>query len=130
MAWAWFQNPQNCSGNLHLEISVWRQMPVEFTIADGNDSERAAWRKSIKKGACFVNDHAYRHDFKRIKEVAAAGANFVVRLNNNAVLTPSADARAVESGGLGLGAEAGCGCWAPAARGVRRHWTGARASGM
>lgn len=95
MAWALFQNPQNRAGKLHLEFSVWRQMPVEFTITDGNASERAAWKKNLKKGVCYVNDRAYSHDFKLIKEVAAAGANFVLRLNNNTVLTPLAEARAL-----------------------------------
>src|ERR1035441_6223150 len=32
MAWARWQNPQNRAGKLHLEFSVWRQVPVEFTV--------------------------------------------------------------------------------------------------
>jgi hypothetical protein len=95
MAWALWQNPQNRAGKLHLEFSVWQQMPVEFTVTHGNASERAVWKKKLKKGACYVNDRAYSHDFKLIKEVAAAGATFVLRLNNNTVLTPVEPARAL-----------------------------------
>jgi hypothetical protein len=86
MAWALWQNPQNRAGKLHLEFSVWRQVPVEFTITDGNTSERAVWKQKLRKGAFYVNDRAYSHDYKVISYVAAAGASFVLRLFNNTLI--------------------------------------------
>ena len=56
MAWALWQNPQNRAGKLHLEFSVWRQVPVEFTVTHGNTSERAVWQRKLRRGACYVND--------------------------------------------------------------------------
>ena len=56
MAWALWQNPANRAGKLHLEFSVWRQVPVEFTLTDGKASERAVWRQKLRKGVCYVND--------------------------------------------------------------------------
>jgi hypothetical protein len=88
MAWALWQNPQNRAGKLHLEFSVWRQVPVEFTVTDGNTSERAVWKSKLRKGACYVNDRNYSHDYRLIKDVQKAQASFVLRLHNNALFTP------------------------------------------
>ena len=93
MAWALWQNPQNRAGKLHLEFSVWRQVPVEFTVTDGNTSERAGWKHKLRKGACYVNDRNYSHDYRLIGDVQKAGARFVLRLHNNAILTPLGPAR-------------------------------------
>jgi len=93
MAWALWQNPQNRAGKLHLEFSVWRQVPVEFTVTDGNTSERAVWKRKLRKGACSVNDRNYSHDYRLIKDVQKAQASFVLRLHNNAVFTPLETAR-------------------------------------
>jgi len=93
MAWALWQNPQNRAGKLHLEFSVWRQVPVEFTVTAGNTSERAVWKRKLRKGACSVNDRNYSHDYRLIKDVQKAQASFVLRLHNNAVFTPLETAR-------------------------------------
>jgi hypothetical protein len=93
MAWALWQNPRNRAGKLHLEFSVWRQVPVEFTVTDGNTSERAVWKRKLRKGACYVNDRNYSHDYRLIKDVPKAQASFVLRLHNNAVFTPLETAR-------------------------------------
>lgn len=95
MAWALWQNPQNRAGKLHLEFSVWRQVPVEFTVTDANTSERAVWKAKLRKGAFYVNDRNYSHDYRLIGEVQEAGASFVLRLHNNAVVTPLQPARAL-----------------------------------
>jgi hypothetical protein len=85
MAWALWQDPQHRAGKLHLEFSVWRQVPAEFTVTGGNASERAAWKKKLRQGVCYVNDRGYSHDYQLIAEVAASGASFVLRLHNNAI---------------------------------------------
>ncbi len=88
MAWALWQNPQNRAGKLHLEFSVWRQVPTEFTITPANTCERAVWKAKLKQGAFYVNDRYYSHDYELIDNVRQTGASFVLRLHNNAVLTP------------------------------------------
>jgi hypothetical protein len=95
MAWALWQNPQNRAGKLHLEFSVWRQVPVEFTLTEGNTCERAVWKAKLRKGAFYVNDRNYSHDYRLIRAVQQAGASFVLRLHNNAVVTPLGPARAL-----------------------------------
>jgi hypothetical protein len=93
MAWSLWQNPQNRAGKLHLEFSVWRQVPVEFTVTDANTSERAVWKSKLRKGACYVNDRNYSHDYRLIGDVQKAQAFFVLRLHNNALFTPLESAR-------------------------------------
>jgi len=93
MAWALWQNPRNRAGKLHLEFSVWRQVPVEFTVTDANTSERAVWKSKLRKGACYVNDRNYSHEYRLIGDVQKAQAFFVLRLHNNALSTPLESAR-------------------------------------
>jgi hypothetical protein len=86
MAWALWQDERNRAGKLHLEFSVWRQVPSEFTVTSGNASERAAWEAKLKPGAFYVNDRHYGHDYKLIGRVLEAKASLVLRLFNNTVL--------------------------------------------
>ena len=95
MAWALWQNPQNRAGKLHLEFSVWRQVPVEFTVTPANTCERAVWKQKLKKGACYVNDRHYSHDYRLIQHVQKTGASFVLRLHNNALIEKLSPPRAL-----------------------------------
>ena len=93
MAWAIWQNPLNRAGKLHLEFNVWRQIPVEFTVTNGNGNERAVWKSKLKAGTCYVNDRGYSHDYRVIKEVQKVGARYVLRLYNNSLITHLGEAR-------------------------------------
>jgi hypothetical protein len=93
MAWALWQNPRNRAGKLHLEFSVWRQVPVEWTVTPANTCERLVWKTKLKKGVCYVNDRNYSHDYRLIQAVQQSGASFVLRLHNNAVVEKLAPAR-------------------------------------
>jgi Transposase DDE domain len=93
MAWALWQNPQNRAGKLHLEFSVWWQVPAEFTVTSANTCERRVWKTKLKKGVCYVNDRNYSHDYRLIHAVQHTGASFVLRLHNNAVVEKLAPAR-------------------------------------
>lgn len=95
MAWALWQDSQNRAAKLHLELSVWRDVPAEFTVTEGKRCERAVWRQKLRSGVCYVNDRHYAQDYGLIKEVQAVGARHVLRLCNNAVITPLETARAL-----------------------------------
>lgn len=93
MAWALWQDPKHRAAKLHLELAVWREVPVEFTITEGKGSERHAWKQKLRKGVCYVTDRHYAHDYALIRAVQAAGATHVMRLYNNAVFTRVGPAR-------------------------------------
>jgi hypothetical protein len=84
MSWALWQNAQHRAGKLHLEFSVWRQVPVEFTVTAANTCERVVWKEKLKPGAFYVNDRGYSHDYRLIQHLQQSGASFVLRLQNNA----------------------------------------------
>ena len=56
IAWAVWQDTHHRAAKLHLEFSVWRQVPVEYKITEGNTSERAVWKQKLRKGVLYVND--------------------------------------------------------------------------
>ena len=93
MAGALWQNPQNRAGKLHLEFSVWRQVPAEFTLTPANTCERRVWKARLRQGVGYVNDRNYRHAYRLIQTVQASGASFVLRLHNNTVLEKLGPAR-------------------------------------
>ena len=95
MAWALWQNPRNRAGKLHLEFSVWRQVPAEFTVTPANTCERLVWKSKLRKGVCYVNDRNYSHDYRLIQAVQDSGASYVLRLHNNAVVEKLGPARAL-----------------------------------
>ena len=87
MAWALYQDKQHRAGKLHLEFSVFRQVPTEWTLTPANESERKVWEKKLQRGGFYVNDRGYSHDYQLIGRVFQAGASGVLRLHNNAILT-------------------------------------------
>ena len=93
MAWALWQDSQHRAAKLHLEFSVWRDVPVEATVTEGKRCERAVWRAKLRAGVCYVNDRYYGQDYGLINEVQALGASHVLRLCKNAVCTPLEAAR-------------------------------------
>ena len=95
MSWALWQNAQNRAGKLHLEFSVWRQVPVEFTVTAANTCERVVWKEKLKPGAFYVNDRGYSHDYRLILHIQKTGASFVLRLQNNALIQRLGPARAL-----------------------------------
>jgi hypothetical protein len=97
MAWALWQDSQNRAAKLHLELSVWREVPTEFTVTEGKRCERSVWRQKLRSGVCYVNDRHYAQDYGLIKEVQAVGARHVLRLCNNALSTPLEAARALSA---------------------------------
>lgn len=88
MAWALWQDSQNRAAKLHLELSVWRDVPAEFTVTEGKRCERSVWRQKLRPDVCYVNDRHYAQDYGLIHEVQACGARHVLRLCNNALITP------------------------------------------
>jgi hypothetical protein len=97
MAWALWQDADHRAGKLHLEFSVFRQVPVEWTVTAGKADERAAWKAKLRPGAFYVNDRNYSHDYELIRTVGEVGAYYVLRLHNNTVYTPLAPARALSA---------------------------------
>ncbi len=103
MAWALWQDSRHRAAKLHLELSVWRDVPTEFTVTEGKRCERSVWRQKLRPEVCYVNDRHYAQDYKLIKEVQVVGARHVLRLCNNALSTPLEAPRALSAADLAVG---------------------------
>jgi len=78
---------------LHLHFAVFEQTPEDWTITPGSASEPHVLAQKLQKGAFYVIDRLYAQRHQFLQEMQEAGADFVVRLNNNVILTPEAPER-------------------------------------
>lgn len=108
MAWALWQDSKNRAAKLHLELSVWRDVPTEFTVTEGKRCERSVWRQKLRPGVCYVNDRHYAQDYGLIQEVQAVGARHVLRLCHNALITPLEEPRALSQADHAAGVVSDC----------------------
>jgi len=108
MAWALWQDSKNRAAKLHLELSVWRDVPAEFTVTEGKRCERSVWRQKLRPGVCYVNDRHYAQDYGLIQEVQAVGARHVLRLCHNALITPLEAPRTLSAADQAAGVASDC----------------------
>ena len=92
MAWA------RASGHgkavrLHIHFSVFEQTPERWTVTPGTANESTVFRQHFQSGGFYVGDRLYARCHEDIEEVRQAGADFVLRLNNNTIFTPVGEPR-------------------------------------
>jgi hypothetical protein len=85
MAWALWKDEQHRAVKMHLHFDVLKGVPTHASVTIGNDSERDELRASLKSGGFYVLDRGYR-DWALFQEIAAAGAWFVGRVQDNTVI--------------------------------------------
>jgi hypothetical protein len=85
MARALWKDEQHRAVRMHLHFDVLRAVPTHASVTTGNDSERDELRASLKPGGFYVFDRGYR-DWDLFQEIAAAGAWFVGRVQDNTVI--------------------------------------------
>ena len=80
---------------LHLHFAVFEQTPERWTVTPGVANEATVFGQHFQSGGFYVGDRLYARCHEAIEEVRQAGADFVLRLNNNTVFTPVEAARAL-----------------------------------
>lgn len=89
MAWAQYgvgRKGQAKGVRLHLRYHVTEDKPVDARISRGRDCERAALRQMCVPGQTNVGDRYYGEDYQLFGEMDRAGAFFVIRIKEDAVL--------------------------------------------
>jgi hypothetical protein len=71
---------------LHLRFHVTEDKPVDARITRGRDCERQALRQMCVPGQTNVGDRYYGEDYRLFGEIDQAGAFFVIRLKEDAVV--------------------------------------------
>jgi len=84
MAWALWQNDQHRAAKLHLHFDVFKAIPVEATLTEGNGSERHELRNTLQKGRLYVLDRGYL-GYEFFQEIIDANASFICRVKENTV---------------------------------------------
>jgi Transposase DDE domain len=83
MAWAVWQDAEHRAVKAHVAFAVFPGVPVRASVTAGNGSERDRWRKYVEPGGFYVADRGYASN-ALFREFDAAGARFVVRVQENA----------------------------------------------
>lgn len=84
MAWALWQDDQHRAAKLHLHFDVFKAIPVEATLTEGNGSERHELRNTLQKGRLYVLDRGYL-GYEFFQEIIDADASFICRVKENTV---------------------------------------------
>jgi hypothetical protein len=77
----------NRAVRLHLSFHLLADKPVAAQITHGKICERKSWKAQWERGAAYVGDRYYAEDYQCLRELAAHGCAYIVRLRDEAVLT-------------------------------------------
>jgi hypothetical protein len=89
MAWAEYGGGRNGDAKavrLHLRFHLTEERPVDARITRGSHCERRALRQMCVAGQTNVGDRCYGEDYRLFGQIDQAGAYFVFRLKNDAVV--------------------------------------------
>jgi len=89
MAWAEYGVGRNGDAKgvrLHLRFHVTEDKPVDARIGRGRDCERQALRQMCVPGQTNVGDRYYGEDYQLFGDIDEAGAFFVIRIKEDAVV--------------------------------------------
>lgn len=83
MAWALWQDEDHRAAKLHLCFEVYRGVPVDATLTEGNGSERSELRKMLQPGRLYVMDRGYS-SYEFFQDIVDRQAAFICRVQNSA----------------------------------------------
>jgi len=89
MAWAQYgvgPDGQAKGVRLHLRLHLVKGIPCDALVAQGNSCEREALRQMLQPGQINVGDRLYGKSYQLMSQVDRAGAFFVFRLHDDAVI--------------------------------------------
>lgn len=89
MAWAEYgvgRKGQAKGVRLHLRFHLTEDKPVDARVSKGRDCERQALRQMCVPGQTNVGDRYYGEDYRLFGEIDQAGAFFVIRIKEDAVI--------------------------------------------
>jgi hypothetical protein len=102
MAWALWLDEGHRAAQMHLTFEVFRAIPTDARLTDGNASERAQLRDMLRPGRLYVLDRGYA-EYQLFQDILDGHSSFIGRLYGSAVcrlveerpLAPAAQAAGV-----------------------------------
>ena len=84
MTWAVWLGDTDRAAKAHVQFEVLKGAAVGVQITEGNASEIAQLKGTLKPGRLYVTDRGYR-DFDLMQQILDADSSFVTRLHENVV---------------------------------------------
>jgi hypothetical protein len=84
MTWALWLGEQDRAAKAHVQFEVLKGAATGVEITEGNASEIARLKATLKAGRLYVLDRGYR-DFDLMQAIVEAKSSFVMRLHENVV---------------------------------------------
>lgn len=84
MAWALWLDDTHRAAKLHLHFDVFKAVPCQATLTDGNGNEKKELRAALQPDRLYVIDRGYA-EYQLFQDIIAAKSNFIGRIRDNAV---------------------------------------------
>jgi hypothetical protein len=83
MAWALWLDDSHRAAKMHLAFEVFRAIPTDVRVTDGNASERQQLRALLQAGRLYVMDRGYA-EYQLFQDIIDGKSSFIGRLRDNA----------------------------------------------
>jgi hypothetical protein len=84
MAWALWVDEEHRAAKLHLHFDVFKGVPCDATVTEGNGNEKKELRATLQSGRLYVIDRGYA-EYQLFQDIIDANSSFIGRLRDNAV---------------------------------------------
>ena len=84
MAWALWLDDTHRAAKLHLHFDVFKAVPCQATVTDGNGNEKKELRAALQPERLYVIDRGYA-EYQLFQDIIDAQSSFIGRLRDNAV---------------------------------------------
>ena len=84
MAWALWLDGTNRAAKLHLHFDVFKAVPCQATVTDGNGNEKTQLRNTLQADRLYAIDRGYA-EYQLFQDIIDANSSFIGRIRDNAV---------------------------------------------
>ena len=84
MAWALWLDDTHRAAKLHLHFDVFKAVPCQATITEGNGNEKKELRATLQAERLYVVDRGYA-EYQLFQDIIDAKSSFIGRIRDNAV---------------------------------------------
>ena len=84
MAWALWLDDTHRAAKLHLHFDVFKAVPCQATITDGNGNEKKELRAALQPDRLYAIDRGYA-EYQLFQDIIDAKSSFIGRIRDNAV---------------------------------------------
>ena len=84
MAWALWVDEEHRAAKLHLHFDVFKGVPCQATVTEGNGNEKQELRASLQPDRLYVIDRGYA-EYRLFQDIIDARSSFIGRIRANAV---------------------------------------------